>query len=101
MKALLFISVFALSGCFSQLGQASASHFDGGGNPRNRVDAEGYQKPCVVPPTDNDIEEHRITERGSTVVHEQPAPLRRPPAPLPENQYHSGTIFRCNGEPSF
>jgi hypothetical protein len=101
LQALLFISMFALSGCFSQFGQASAGHSDGRGNPGNTVDAEGRQKPFVVPPTDNDIEEHRVAERESTAVHGQSAPLLQPPAPLPEDQYHSGTIFRCNDQPSF
>ena len=85
IKATFFVWVFALSGCFSPMGQALPDHSDG--PARNTKDfhptlaAGGYQKPCVVPSTDNDIEGQEDAERQPAVTYEHPAPPPDPPAP--------------------
>jgi len=96
--------MLALAGCSSPLGKATLDRSDDTGNPRKppdfqkRLTAGGYQKPYVVPPTDNDIEEQGAVERPSTAVYERPS---ESPALPSENQYHTGAIFRPAGQPSF
>ena len=104
IKALFVVWSFALSGCSSHLGQASPDHSDGpqarSKIPINRrLAAGGYQKPCVVPPTDNDIEDSEVAERQSAVVNEHPAPPPEPPTSPPENRYRTGTVLSSDVPP--
>jgi hypothetical protein len=99
IKATFFVWAFALSGCFFPMGQALPDHSDGPArNTKNfhpTLAAGGYQKPCVVPPTDNDIEDQEDAERQRA----HPAPPHDPPTQPPENRYHAGTILPSDQPP--